>query len=93
MLLHLSVSHSVHSGRGLPTPPVGRPGEGGWADPVDADPRGCRPSRDMSASGQYASYWNAYLFWFYTISTFFLKIFVAHMSIFGATDTPVLDFW
>ena len=24
---------------------------------------------------------------------FFKKIFVGHMSIFGATDTPVSDFW
>ena len=24
---------------------------------------------------------------------FFSKIFVEHMSIFGTTDTPVLDFW
>ena len=24
---------------------------------------------------------------------FFFKIFVGHMSIFGATDTPVSDFW
>ena len=46
MLLHLSVSHSVHSGRDLPTPPVGRPGERGWADP-----RGCRPTVDADLPG------------------------------------------
>ena len=46
-------------------------GEGLGRPPWMQTPRGCRPSRDMSTSGQYASYWNAYLFWFYTISTFY----------------------
>ena len=27
------------------------------------------------------------------VNRFFFKIFVGHMSICGATDTPVLDFW
>ena len=55
---------SVHEGRGVRResahPPVGQ-NPPGCSPPrqttLDADP----PPRDMSTSGQYASYWNAYL--------------------------------
>ena len=38
--------------------------------------------------------WSYLTFWVEIMDDdFFLKNFVGHMSIFGATDTPVSDFW
>ena len=93
MLLHLSVSHSVHSGRGLPTHPCRQT----WGEGLGR-PRGCRPPWMQTFPG-YVNKWAVrillecipvlVLHYF----NFFFIIFVVHMSIFGATDTPVLDFW
>ena len=63
MFLHLSVSHSVHRGRGVcPPPQVGQTPSPdadplqmqtpqGWADPLDADPPGCTDPLDADPPG------------------------------------------
>ena len=55
MLLHLSVSHSVHRGAG------GLPDR----DPLDRDPPDRDPQTETprtATSGRYTFYWNAFLF-------------------------------
>ena len=63
MSLHLSVSHSVQSGGGVPGQESPRAGTPPWAG---TPPPATVYTGIRSKSGRYASHWNAFLFYLQT---------------------------
>ena len=87
------VSQSFCSGGRETEPPLDTPPtDTAWTEnPPDREspPTETHPllltSSGSQCSSRFASYWNAFLF-------SFLKLFGGHMSFYGTTDIPVLDF-